>query len=54
MEQIWDELGSRINELLELGKAGVVASILAACQRLETKRLEVFTFSTKYFCIDNG
>uniref|UniRef100_A0A0E0B9Z6 PUM-HD domain-containing protein n=1 Tax=Oryza glumipatula TaxID=40148 RepID=A0A0E0B9Z6_9ORYZ len=40
MEQIWDELGSRINELLELGKAGVVASILAACQRLETKRLE--------------
>ncbi|KAF0892790.1 hypothetical protein E2562_017751 [Oryza meyeriana var. granulata] len=40
MEQIWDELGSRIKELLELGKTGVVASILAACQRLETKRLE--------------
>ncbi|XP_006661734.1 pumilio homolog 23 [Oryza brachyantha] len=40
MEQIWDELGSSIKELLELGKTGVVASILAACQRLETKRLE--------------
>ncbi|KAG8091335.1 hypothetical protein GUJ93_ZPchr0012g20525 [Zizania palustris] len=40
MELIWDELGSNIKELLELGKTGVVASILAACQRLETKRLE--------------
>lgn len=40
MSQIWEELGSKIKELLELGKTGVVASILAACQRLETYRLE--------------
>ncbi|KAL6661867.1 hypothetical protein ACP70R_001251 [Stipagrostis hirtigluma subsp. patula] len=40
MKQIWEELGTKIKELLELGKAGVVASILAACQRLETNRLE--------------
>ncbi|CAM0943447.1 unnamed protein product [Alopecurus aequalis] len=40
MKQIWEELGPKIKELLELGKTGVVASILAACQRLETNRLE--------------
>jgi len=40
MNQIWEELGPKIKELLELGKTGVVASILAACQRLETYRLE--------------
>ncbi|KAK8463132.1 hypothetical protein SEVIR_1G326200v4 [Setaria viridis] len=44
MSQIWEELGSKIKELLELGKTGVVASILAACQRLETYRLEVFIY----------
>ncbi|TVT97843.1 hypothetical protein EJB05_56886 [Eragrostis curvula] len=40
IKQIWEELGPKFKELLELGKAGVVASILAACQRLETNRLE--------------
>lgn len=40
MKQIWEELGPKIKELLEQGKTGVVASILAACQRLETNRLE--------------
>ncbi|XP_047043311.1 pumilio homolog 23-like [Lolium rigidum] len=40
MKQIWEELGPKIKELFELGKTGVVASILAACQRLETNRLE--------------
>jgi hypothetical protein len=41
MKQIWEELGPKLKELLELGKTGVVASILAACQWLETNRLEV-------------
>jgi nucleolar protein 9 len=44
MNQIWEELGPKMKELLELGKTGVVASILAACQRLETYRLEVFIY----------
>jgi hypothetical protein len=44
MNQIWEELGPKIKELLELGKTGVVASILAACQRLGTYRLEVFIY----------
>ncbi|KAK1280740.1 hypothetical protein QJS04_geneDACA004824 [Acorus gramineus] len=36
MELIWEELGPHIKELLEVGKPGVVASLLAACQRLQT------------------
>jgi nucleolar protein 9 len=52
MKQIWEELGPKFKELLELGKTGVVASILAACQRLETNRLEVslsLTYKSLYF-----
>jgi hypothetical protein len=41
MKQIWEELGPKLKELLQLGKTGVVASILAACQQLETNRLVV-------------
>ncbi|XP_008783356.2 pumilio homolog 23 isoform X1 [Phoenix dactylifera] len=36
MDLIWEELGPKFKELLEVGKAGVIASILAACQRLQT------------------
>ncbi|XP_068659243.1 pumilio homolog 23-like [Aristolochia californica] len=34
VELIWEELGPKVKELLELGKSGVVASLLAACQQL--------------------
>ncbi|XP_020587361.1 pumilio homolog 23 [Phalaenopsis equestris] len=33
---IWEKLGPYLCQLLEAGKAGVVASILATCERLET------------------
>ncbi|KAG9443911.1 hypothetical protein H6P81_015251 [Aristolochia fimbriata] len=33
VDLIWEELGPKMKELLELGKSGVVASLLAACQR---------------------
>ncbi|XP_058108753.1 pumilio homolog 23-like [Magnolia sinica] len=36
MDLIWEELGQKIKELLEIGKSGVVASVLAACERLHT------------------
>lgn len=49
MNQIWEELGPNMKELLELGKTGVVASMLAACQRLETYRLEVFVYELFVF-----
>ncbi|KAK9132513.1 hypothetical protein Scep_012041 [Stephania cephalantha] len=35
MDLIWVELGGKFKELLEIGRAGVVASILAASQRLQ-------------------
>nr|XP_029123826.1 pumilio homolog 23 isoform X3 [Elaeis guineensis] len=36
MDLIWEELGPKFKELFEVGKSGVIASILAACQRLQT------------------
>ncbi|WOK93225.1 hypothetical protein Cni_G01920 [Canna indica] len=36
MKLIWKELGPKFKELLELEKPGVVDSILAACERLQT------------------
>lgn len=39
---MWDEIGPNIRELLDSQKAGVVASLLAACQRLQTHAQEVF------------
>ncbi|KAJ4820412.1 Nucleolar protein 9 [Rhynchospora pubera] len=38
--QILDELGEKVKDLIKFGKSGVVASLLAACQRLETNRRE--------------
>jgi hypothetical protein len=44
IDQICEELGQNLKELIEVGKSGVVASLLAACQRLETNRREVSLF----------
>ncbi|XP_065867815.1 pumilio homolog 23 [Euphorbia lathyris] len=36
MEMIWEELGPKFKDLLELGRSGVIASVIAAIQRLHT------------------
>ncbi|KAM1010887.1 hypothetical protein ACFX13_047045 [Malus domestica] len=36
MELIWEELGSKFKDLLKTGKSGVIASLIAASQRLHT------------------
>ncbi|KAA8541572.1 hypothetical protein F0562_022724 [Nyssa sinensis] len=36
MEFIWEELGSRFKDLLEMGRSGVVASLIAASHRLHS------------------
>ncbi|KAI3962170.1 hypothetical protein MKW98_005801 [Papaver atlanticum] len=36
LDLIWKELGGKFRELLELGRAGVVASSVAASQKLHT------------------
>lgn len=41
MEIIWEELGAKLKDLLEMGRSGVVASIVAACQRLHSNENKV-------------
>ncbi|XVE88546.1 hypothetical protein DITRI_Ditri19aG0077900 [Diplodiscus trichospermus] len=36
MELIWEELGLKFEDLLGMGKSGVIASLIASCQRLQT------------------
>ncbi|XVF27153.1 hypothetical protein REPUB_Repub14bG0082100 [Reevesia pubescens] len=36
MELIWEELGLKFEDLLGMGRSGVIASLIAACQRLQT------------------
>ncbi|KAJ9691808.1 hypothetical protein PVL29_011094 [Vitis rotundifolia] len=36
VEFIWEELGPKFKDLLEMGRSGVIASLLAASQRLDT------------------
>lgn len=36
MELLWEELGSNFKDLLKMGRSGVVASLIAASQRLHT------------------
>lgn len=41
---IWEELGIKIRDLLSIGKPGVAASLIVACQRFQTHDHEVFHF----------
>lgn len=36
INMIWEELGLKIRDLLSIGKPGVAASLIAACQRFQT------------------
>ncbi|XVF25299.1 hypothetical protein REPUB_Repub13aG0201400 [Reevesia pubescens] len=36
MELIWQEFGLKFGDLLGMGRSGVIASLVAACQRLQT------------------
>lgn len=36
VDLFWEELGPKLQKLLEIGKSGVVASVLAACRRFQT------------------
>ncbi|KAE8688617.1 Pumilio-like protein 23 [Hibiscus syriacus] len=38
MEMIWEELGLKFADLLEMGRSGIIASLIAACQRLQTHK----------------
>lgn len=42
MELIWEELGPKFKDLLGMGRAGVVASVIAASQRLHSHEHKVY------------
>ena len=46
MEFIWEKLGPKFRDLLEMGKSGVIASLIATSQRLHTHEHEVFYSNT--------
>jgi nucleolar protein 9 len=46
MEFIWEELGPKFRDLLEMGKSGVIASLIVASQRLHTREHEVYYSNT--------
>lgn len=46
MELIWEELGPKFRELLEMGRSGVIASLIAACQRLHIHEHKVYCLNT--------
>lgn len=41
MDLIWEELGTKFKELFEVGRSGVVASIIATGQRLQSHETKV-------------
>lgn len=42
LELIWEELGPKFKDLLGMGVAGVVASVIAASQRLHSHEHKVY------------
>ena len=56
MVLIWEELGPKFMDLLEMGRSGVIASLIAASQRLHSHEHEVYnsnfiTFFFSYFTL---
>lgn len=41
MDLIWEELGTKFKDLFEAGRSGVVASIIATGQRLNSHETKV-------------
>lgn len=41
MELIWEELGAKFKDLFEVGRSGVVASVIATGQRLHSHETQV-------------
>jgi len=54
MELIWKELGPKFMNLLEMGRSGVIASLIAASQRLHSHEHEVYNSNfTSFFSYFN-
>ncbi|KAF9685366.1 hypothetical protein SADUNF_Sadunf03G0047100 [Salix dunnii] len=53
MEFIWEELGPKFRDLLEMGRSGVIASLIATSQRLRTHEHEVCKALADAVCLPN-
>lgn len=53
MEFIWEKLGPKFRDLLEMGKSGVIASVIATSQRLHTHEHEVCKALADAVCLPN-
>ncbi|XP_010540106.1 PREDICTED: pumilio homolog 23 isoform X2 [Tarenaya hassleriana] len=54
MSLIWDELGAHFRDLLEQGRSGVVASLIAASQRLQSHEHKCCEALAAAVCSENG
>ncbi|KAJ6706185.1 NUCLEOLAR PROTEIN 9 [Salix purpurea] len=53
MEFIWEELGPKFRDLLEMGRSGVIASLIATSQRLHIHEHEVCKALADAVCLPN-
>ncbi|KAJ0744968.1 putative nucleolar protein [Helianthus annuus] len=53
VELIWNELGKKIKDIFGMGKSGVVASLLAACHRLNTHEQQCCQALISAVCMEN-
>ncbi|KAJ6327347.1 hypothetical protein OIU78_014263 [Salix suchowensis] len=53
MECIWEELGPKFRDLLEMGRSGVIASLIATSQRLHIHEHEVCKALADAVCLPN-
>ena len=51
MELIWEELGPKFKDLLGMGKPGVIASVVAASQRLHSHEQKVYANVNPLKCL---
>ncbi|KAL0562184.1 hypothetical protein IC582_002636 [Cucumis melo] len=53
MELVWSEIGTKIRDLLEMGRSGVVASLIATSQRLQTHEQKCCEALVRAVCSTN-
>lgn len=53
MSIVWEELGGKFKNLLEMGMHGVVASLVAACQRLNSHESQCSQALSSAVCLEN-
>lgn len=53
IELVWTELGTKFKNLLEMGRTGVVAALLAASQRLQTHEQKCCQALVDAVCLEN-